>query len=112
MLEFKTVLKSLPVKIEDEEYQIIELSGIEQEAITDQMSGRMEYDADGKPIGMTSYKGVRTALIALCLRDKENTLVSADTIQGWPASTIQGLFDAASELSGLNKKAEEKAKNE
>jgi len=112
MLTFETKLKEIPVVIDGKNYTIKELNGELQEEYTDSMSGRMQFNDEGKMTGMTSYKGLRTGLIAACLYDDNGALVSEDILKKWPSSVLQSLFDAASELSGLNQGADVQAKND
>lgn len=71
----------------------------------------MRVNTEGKTEGLTDYEGLQSGLLALCLY-KDGELVAEKVLQGWPASVLSDLFDAAQELSGLDKGAETKAKND
>lgn len=111
-LKFSLTLKEVTVSLDDESYVLRELSGKQRDMYLNEIGPRMKFNAEGKTEGLTNYEGLQSGLLALCLYDKDGELVAEKVLQGWPASVLSDLFDAAQELSGLDKGAETKAKND
>lgn len=116
VLEFSLELKSQTVKLGDEMYTVRELDGAERGKYLDSVSSRVKTNAQGKPVGMTTFEGLETSLLKRCLYDKNLVLVPEKDMARWPASTLSHLFDIASDMSGLNeaakKRMQEDAKND
>ncbi len=114
--EFSAVPAEQVIKIKTKEgmqkYRMVEMSGEERDDYLDQMRDRFEITDDGKVGAIGSFKGHQTDLINRCIRTDEGGKVAAGTVEGWPASTQQGLFDLAQKINGLDKKAAQKAKND
>lgn len=87
-----------------------ELDGVKRDAYLDAMSKRMKFEK-GQPAGLSSFAGMQAHLVSLSLFDEKGTNVPQTEIEKWPASVQSALYEAAQELSGLNKK-EEKEKND
>lgn len=119
-LSFTLKLKEAPVQITDAEGQehsfvLRELNGRDRDSYLDQMGERMKFSPTGKMAGMKNYKGIQTGLLSLCLYDENETLVSMKTLQEYPSTALSDLYDAACELSALDKgevKDEDEVKND
>ena len=109
-------LKSVPVIFETEEGTekkgtIKELTGKLRDQYLTSMSGKMKYDDKGRPSGIKTFDGLQAGLLALCLYDEDNELIPIADIQKFPSTTQDDLYKKAQELSALNIKGEEEAKN-
>lgn len=93
-------------------YVIRELSGAQRDAFLNDMGGRMKFTAAGKMEGLSDYTDLQTGFLALCLYDETGESVALEILREYPASVLSGLFEIAQKLSGLDKGAESKAKNE
>jgi hypothetical protein len=107
-------LKEWSFKIDGRSHLIRELDGDDRAKYLDSVSSRVKINNQGKPIGMTTFKGLETGLLKLCLYE-DDALVPEKTMAKWPSSLLSRLFDVASDLSGLNeaakKRLQEEAKN-
>jgi hypothetical protein len=109
--------RSIPIELEDEGgqvhvYTLKEPDGTGRDQILDKMNERAKVSKDGSPAGIKSFKGLHADLISKVLYDVDDKPVSANVIQGWPASLQEKLFKMAQDLAGLGGKAEEEAKND
>lgn len=120
-LSFVLKLKEVSVRITDldgQEHAFVlqELNGRDRDVYLDQMGDRMKWNVAGKTSGLKNYKGIQTGLLALCLYDENGDLVKKEALQGYPSSALSDMYDAATELSALDKGEEknkdEKAKND
>jgi len=106
VLNFSLTREEMPVRIGDGDYVLQELDGAERDRYLQDVGGRIRIAKDGNAAGVKNFKGMQAFLVSLALKkqvsgDLEN--VPVDTIQGWPSKVVSGLFDAARELSGLDK---------
>jgi len=108
-LVFQTSLKELSVTIDDKTYVLRELNGAGQKKWREALGGKVSVGGDGK-LMLTDMNIVTPELhlLPLCLFDESGKSVPLSVVQTWPATMLSGLFDAAQELSGLNKKGQEK----
>lgn len=116
-LKFSLVLKEVPVSVSDVEgveknFVLRELTGKQRDTYLNEMGGRMKFNKAGKTEGLSNYEGLQSGLLSLSLHDENDELVKKNVLQAWPASVLSDLFDVAQELSGLDKGAEEAAKND
>ncbi len=119
-LRFSTVLKELPVFLKgkdgvEKEFSLKELTGTQRAVYNESFDVKIEMDEDGKAKaiageGFKSFSAKR--FLALCLYDEQGKPVGEKTIGTYPSSMLNELHKAALELSGLDKKALEAAKNE
>jgi len=113
--EYSLTLKERSFKIDGRVHVIRELDGTERGKYLNSVSSRVKSNTQGKPVGMTTFDGLETSLLKLCLYEGD-TLVPEKTMSKWPSSLLSKLFDVASDLSGLNeaakKKLQEDAKND
>lgn len=109
--EYKFRLKNKGVV---EDYIMRELSGLERDRYLTEISGR--FDMDGKNTKVKNLVGVPEMLLSRCVyrikEDGTEELVKANEIQTWPSSVREKLHEKATELSGLDKKADNDAKND
>lgn len=103
--------KEIPVDLDGKNYKLKELTGKQRDSFFNELGKRMKF-VDGKASGMSSYEGLHSKLLSLCLYDESNVLVKESEIQEFPASVSTKLFNAAQELSGLNEKSEDELKND
>lgn len=94
------------------QFTLRELTGQERVAYQNTMAKNVRTDTTGKPVGLKSFDGIETELIAASLYDAAGAKVNIQYIMQFPSKVQQGLFDAARKLSGLDDKAEETAKND
>lgn len=103
--------KVLKFELEDAEGKVNEvvvneLTGLERDTYLSLVTSKTIF-VDGKPQGMRDLKGLRSALLSACLTINAIAVTSA-TIDAWPTTTVEALFDAAQELSGLSEGAQKK----
>ena len=118
-LRFSTVLKELPVFLTgedgvEEKHTLKELTGVQRAVYNESFDVKIEMDEDGKAKavageGFKSFSAKQ--FLALCLYDEEGKLVGEKTLGGYPSTMLAELHEAALELSGLDRKALETAKN-
>ena len=118
-LRFSTVLKELPVFLTgeddvEEKHTLKELTGVQRAVYNESFDVKIEMDEDGKAKavageGFKSFSAKQ--FLALCLYDEEGKLIGEETIGGYPSTMLAELHEAALELSGLDRKALETAKN-
>ena len=117
-LKFSLKLAEVPVKITgadgvEKSYVLKELDGVGKSTFLDDFTKRAARDNNGNITkNLKEVKGFQEGLITLCLFDESNKSVPVETIEKYPSGAIDSLFEAAQELSGLNKKAEEEIKND
>ncbi len=119
-LRFSTVLKELPVFLTgkdnvEKKYTLKELTGSQRAIYNASFDVRIEMDSEGKAkaIAGEGFKSFSAnQFLALCLYDADNKLISEEVIGTYPSTMLSQLHDAALELSGLDKEALKKAKNE
>lgn len=116
-LEFQLKLKEVPVDITNVEGQtathyLRELSGAQRDAFLNEIGGRIKFNAAGKMQGLKDYTDLQTGFLALCFYDDANVIVSKEVLREYPASVLEKLFEVAQKLSGLDKGAKDKAKND
>jgi hypothetical protein len=111
-LEFNLDFKVREVRLIDSttgqgrDYVLMELDGAGRDAYLDEMGKRSKVQG-GQVVGLTNFKGLQAFLLAMCLRqvapDGTYQPIKSDTIQRWPSPTVNGLYQAAMEMNGLNK---------
>jgi len=116
-LKFNLKLEEAPVEITDvngtnHTYKLRALNGAERDSFLNIMSGRMKYNDLGKMQGLKDYTDLHASLLSRCLYTDEEKLVTISELRLFPATVLAGLFDAAQELSGLDKEAKKAAKND
>ena len=88
-----------------------EMVGKDRDAHLQSMAGKMKMNATGQVIGVKSFDGLQASLLARCLYDENGELVPQKEIQSFPTRTQIALFEVAQEINGLNREAQENAKN-
>lgn len=113
--------KEVPIQLEHKDgqvkdYVLREFSGSVREQQLTETGNRTKMDGDGNVVGMTTFDGFETGLIARCLfevtGDGQTKKVSLNDIKLFPATVQEKLADTCREICGLNKGAEDDAKNE
>lgn len=119
-LKFSTVLEELPVLLTgkdgiEKKFTLRELTGAQRAIYNESFDIKIEMDEEGKAKA-TAGEGFKSfsakKFLAMCLYDENNKLVGEETIGSYPSTVVNELHMAAIELSGLDKKALEKAKND
>lgn len=110
-----TAVNRWPVTIQDSEevptdpnYELREMTAAQRDSYIDLTQNRFERDKDGKPVHEKRIEGIQAELLFRCLRKLPNDVVTKETIQKWPAASVQQLFDAAKKLNRLDEKDETK----
>lgn len=111
-MKFSAVRKTQPIELEVQpgaelKFELREMSGLEGGDYKNVLKTKIRTKADGSA-EVLDFKGLYSDLLCRCMYDQEGKLVSKDTIDGWPESTQQALFEAAQEVNGLNKEADPK----
>lgn len=109
-LEFSLNLETIPVKINGEQYLLVELDGRERDHYLNSLGNRVRIGPNGQPTGMKTFDGLQASLVAASLRkvvDGAREQVDAATVQKWPARVVDALFKEAQRLSALDEKTEE-----
>ena len=111
-LKFQTTLKEVPVEIDGMNYVIRELNGLLLSAYRKGAGGDVTL-VDGKAtISNLNIQDPELRLLSCCIYDEKGILVPKNVINSWPATVLDGLYDAASKLSGLDKESREKQEAE
>jgi len=109
--EYTLELKEHQLKINGRLHTIRELDGTDRAKYLNSVSSRVKVNNQGKPVGMTTFEGLETSLLKLCLYDGDE-LVPEKVMSKWPASLLGKFFDIASDLSGLNEAAKKRMQEE
>lgn len=117
-LKFDLKLKEVPVSITDvggreHAYVLRELTGLQRQIYNDSLDIDMTL-VDGKPQIKTGEEFKIPSdidLLAMCLYDENDKAVSRDVLGKYPTTVLTALHKVAFSLSGLDKKAEDEAKN-
>lgn len=118
-LNFDLKLKEVPVSIttldgQKKSYTLRELTGLQREEYNKDFDINMTL-VDGKPQIQTGEKFKLPSeidILVMCLYDNDNKVVSRDVLEKYPSTVVTSLHKTALELSGLDKDAEAKAKND
>lgn len=90
-----------------------ELDAPQREEYQDWRNEQIKLNKQGRFQGFASQKGTSTRLLAMCLYDGEtNRLVPESQIRTYSSSALERLHGKALKLSGLDRDAEEDAKND
>lgn len=114
LLEFELDRRERPVKINNEDYILVELDGRQRDKYMASIGRRSKTGADGKT-ELKNYDGMQADLIAESLYKivgDERQPVAVAVIQSWPSRISSKLFDVASVLSGLVEEKKEKKEGE
>lgn len=115
--KFSLILKEETISIEGkdgiiQEYILRELDGDMRDNYVNLMIGKSKTDSKGKTVGVSDVRGLESALLTRMLFKKEdNSAVPQAQIQKWPSGMRTRLYERALRLCGLDKSAEENAKN-
>jgi len=117
-LKFKAARQEQEVEIEDAQgqtklYKLIEFSGTERTKYKSRFTMDIELSNGVPTASMNNYNPMsESEFVSLCLFDNEGKSVSEDEINKLPGTVIVALYEAALTLCGLNKEANEEAKND
>ena len=116
-LSFSLKLEEIPIELIDvdgvkHDCVMRGLDGAGRDSYLNNMGGRMKFNAAGKTEGLSDYKNLQSGLLTLCLFDETGKNIPLATLQTYPATVLEALFEEAQKLSGLNKGAEAEAKND
>lgn len=110
-LDFSLTRDEQHVTIEGEAYVLIELDGFGRDKYLTNVAGRVRLDKGGNATGLKNFDGMEAGLVALCLKKVEGDHrrpVEEKVIQSWPGRVVTALFNAARDLSGLDKGEKQK----
>lgn len=110
-MKFSAVRKSQPLELEVQpdvylKFELREMSGLEGGEYKNLLRDKVK-NTNGEA-QILDWRGVYSDLLCRCMYDQEGKLVSRETIDGWPESTQQALFEAAQKVNGLDKEADPK----
>lgn len=118
-LRFETSLKEVPVTLVDangveRQCTLKELTGAQRSIYNESFKIKIQMDGDeAKAVPGEDFKTFPAEeFLSMCLYDENGVQISKEVIGAYPTATVEGLHKAALELSGMDKKALEKAKNE
>lgn len=118
MLELRSVLKSEDVKLTDKDgksstYTIRELTALQRQIYNNGYEAQLTIGEDGKPAlaGGGLKIPAPADFVKLCFYNSDGTLVDGKFIDDLPDQTVAALQTKAMELSGMDAKALEAAKN-
>lgn len=110
VLEFSTKRQEVPVKIDDENYVLMEASGLAVKEWRNAMSSGLEMvmddDADSRKVSGIKPGDEETLLLSMCLyrRDEKGAMegVSKVKIESWPERVIKPLYEKLKDISDLD----------
>jgi hypothetical protein len=74
------------------------------------VSGRVKFNAAGKPAGVTQFDGLESYLISKCLLGPDGKPVPQATIDQWAAPLLTALFKECQDMNGMTTEGEAAAK--
>lgn len=107
-LDLRRNIQSVPLTKEDgtdAEFKLQALLASERDAYLDVLRTRMK--ESGKSAELTSFKGMQSELVSMCLLDEQGNPVSKETIQGWPAIVVDTLFKECQRMNSLGDSAKD-----
>ena len=109
----KRKMMEVDIELEDgtvKECVIKEMMGDALNEWTELQQGRARQDRQGNSF-LAPIPKIHARLISLCLYDRaDDKPIPMSTIETWPSSVQQGLFNDCNEVCGLNDEEREKAK--
>lgn len=112
---FDSSLETLPFKIKTKdgvvEYKIRELDGDQRSDYVNLQASMAKFGGDGKIVGMKYNKDMDIKLAAMSLVGPDGNLVSEAFVRKLPGKLLKKITSIAARISGLDDKAEERAKN-
>lgn len=111
MIKLELTTGTVPVQLGEQEYELREMTAAARDHYLDGLKSRVQVGTDGK-FNVTKFEGMHADLLTRCLFPKaNNTAVTRDVIQKWPARVVTALYEEAQKLNGLNQESKESAKN-
>ena len=113
-LNFSIKLKQVPVKLDDKQYFVKELTGEQRDIYDQQFDLQMEMvDGIAKPKVGENFKRMSSSeFLALCLYNDKDELVPIGTIAKFPNRVVEKLVAKGRELSSLTEESIIAVKNE
>lgn len=94
-------------------YVLREMTTPDKERWMEEMTGRMQVGADGKPARITRYSGLQASLISKCLFTEDDKPVGLEFIMRNIHSVAQDkVYKLCEELNAISVAGQEKAKND
>lgn len=90
-----------------ESFELWEMTAKDRGIYMDNFYKKVDLDADGKAKKVTSYDGIYTDLVGLCVRYTDGKKVPKEVVDEWPHSIVEKLYDKAKELNGFDKGPEQ-----
>lgn len=114
--EYSLDLEEVIIKIKNKAgvlvvYTIRELTGDGRNEYMNFQAMKARYGSDGKVSGIKDIKGLETRLAALSLFGPDNKPVTEKELAAFPGKLLKKIAMIASRISGLDDKAEQRAKN-
>lgn len=101
VLEFDLSLKTVPVKLGDNEYELREASGEAAKKFSNARLARIKFSG-GKADGLHDLGDLEPLLVSLCLFDlKTGKNIPQAVVETWPGRVVTALFNEAKKISGL-----------
>ena len=100
-MEFDLSVVEIDVVVGASHYTLQEASGAASVAYQNHMMKCTEFGVEGRPQTIHNLASGIPFLVSLCLVDDKDRPVPQKTIQKWPASIQQSLFDKIKEISEL-----------
>ncbi len=93
-------------------YRLVDIFGSDRDEYNTFTSKKLTV-SDGKASGVTDTIGIQAKLLSLAIlkENEEARAFSMAEIQAWPSSIQTAIFKKAERICGLDKEAEERAKN-
>lgn len=85
-------------------YEIREMSGRVRDEFLNQNEKRVKKNSQGEVVGLADHIGMFSKLLCRCIYDETGKLIPEETIQSWPTTTQETLFEEASQLNKISKK--------
>lgn len=115
---FTTRLKEELIEIEDNDgtvqnFIVREIQGAKRDEYIDFLNEKKKFDKDGNPTVTGNNKGIAAKLISIHLWYEDGRpFQNVPLIDTWPSTTQVELVHLCNEISGLDKEAQKKSKND
>lgn len=107
MSKFSLVRNSIVVTLVDTdqkevECELREMTASDRDEYLTELRKRVQVGKDGEATGVRDFKGLQADLVHACLF-RSGERVPKDEIQGWPASAVTSIYQAAQQLNKLDR---------
>lgn len=117
VIEFDLTREEKPIRIrnpktgEVSDYVVREMDGTLRDSYLSAQAKRVNV-VEGKVTGIREFDGMTAMLLTRCLyKQPENTPVTAQEVQAWPAKVQAAIHEIAERLNGLGKFKQEAEAN-